>query len=118
MSTTRRVRRRRRRWRQQVRHALVDQPRFLAAGDHVDAEAEHRARAQQEIVAVARLAQGLAQDVTGAGASFPAPLYAKWAADYNKATGVKHQLPVGRLRRRHQADRCQDGRLRRLRHAR
>jgi phosphate transport system substrate-binding protein len=30
-----------------------------------------------------------AQDVTGAGATFPAPLYAKWAADYNKATGVK-----------------------------
>lgn len=30
-----------------------------------------------------------AQDVTGAGASFPAPVYAKWAADYNKATGVK-----------------------------
>jgi phosphate transport system substrate-binding protein len=29
------------------------------------------------------------QDVTGAGATFPAPLYAKWAADYNKATGVK-----------------------------
>lgn len=30
-----------------------------------------------------------AQDATGAGASFPAPLYAKWAGDYNKATGVK-----------------------------
>ncbi|MDP1938519.1 MAG: phosphate ABC transporter substrate-binding protein PstS [Hylemonella sp.] len=30
-----------------------------------------------------------AQDVTGAGASFPAPLYSKWAAEYNKATGVK-----------------------------
>ena len=30
-----------------------------------------------------------AQGVTGAGASFPAPLYSKWAADYNKATGVK-----------------------------
>ena len=30
-----------------------------------------------------------AQDVTGAGATFPAPLYAKWASDYNKATGVK-----------------------------
>jgi len=30
-----------------------------------------------------------AQDVTGAGASFPAPLYAKWAADYNRATGQK-----------------------------
>lgn len=30
-----------------------------------------------------------AQDVTGAGASFPAPLYAKWADAYHKATGVK-----------------------------
>jgi phosphate transport system substrate-binding protein len=30
-----------------------------------------------------------AQDVTGAGATFPAPLYAKWASDYNKATGIK-----------------------------
>jgi phosphate transport system substrate-binding protein len=30
-----------------------------------------------------------AQEVTGAGASFPAPVYAKWASDYNKATGVK-----------------------------
>ncbi|NJM44605.1 MAG: phosphate ABC transporter substrate-binding protein PstS [Brachymonas sp.] len=31
----------------------------------------------------------IAQEITGAGASFPAPLYSKWAADYNKATGVK-----------------------------
>ena len=30
-----------------------------------------------------------AQEATGAGASFPAPLYAKWASDYHKATGVK-----------------------------
>ncbi len=30
-----------------------------------------------------------AQDVTGAGASFPAPLYSKWAADYNKATNIR-----------------------------
>jgi len=29
------------------------------------------------------------QDVTGAGASFPAPLYSKWAAEYNKAQGQK-----------------------------
>jgi len=28
-------------------------------------------------------------DVTGAGASFPAPLYARWAADYHKATGAR-----------------------------
>jgi phosphate transport system substrate-binding protein len=32
---------------------------------------------------------GLAQDVTGAGATFPAPIYAKWADAYNKATGAK-----------------------------
>ncbi len=31
----------------------------------------------------------LAQDVTGAGASFPAPVYAKWADTYNKATGAR-----------------------------
>ena len=30
-----------------------------------------------------------AQEITGAGATFPAPIYAKWAADYNKATGVR-----------------------------
>ncbi|MEL4178903.1 phosphate ABC transporter substrate-binding protein PstS [Roseateles sp. PN1] len=30
-----------------------------------------------------------AQDVTGAGASFPAPIYAKWADSYNKASGVR-----------------------------
>ena len=31
----------------------------------------------------------VAQDVTGAGATFPAPLYSKWASDYNKSTGIK-----------------------------
>jgi phosphate transport system substrate-binding protein len=31
----------------------------------------------------------IAQDVTGAGASFPAPVYAKWADAYNKATGAR-----------------------------
>jgi phosphate transport system substrate-binding protein len=31
----------------------------------------------------------VAQQITGAGASFPAPLYAKWADAYNKATGVR-----------------------------
>ncbi len=49
-------------------------------------------RAMQGLTAVALLAgagMAAAQDVTGAGASFPAPLYSKWAAEYNKATGVK-----------------------------
>lgn len=31
----------------------------------------------------------LAEDVTGAGATFPAPIYAKWASQYNTATGNK-----------------------------
>ena len=30
-----------------------------------------------------------AQDITGAGATFPAPLYSKWASEYNRSTGVK-----------------------------
>jgi len=30
-----------------------------------------------------------AQEAVGAGASFPAPLYAKWASDFNKSTGAK-----------------------------
>ena len=30
-----------------------------------------------------------AQEVVGAGASFPAPIYAKWADAYKKATGNK-----------------------------
>jgi phosphate transport system substrate-binding protein len=39
------------------------------------------------VMSIATLAT--AQDVTGAGASFPAPLYSKWASDYNKSTNVK-----------------------------
>ncbi|GAB2575854.1 phosphate ABC transporter substrate-binding protein PstS [Ramlibacter solisilvae] len=39
--------------------------------------------------ALAATGVATAQEVTGAGASFPAPVYAKWAADYNKATGAK-----------------------------
>ena len=30
-----------------------------------------------------------AQEITGAGATFPAPLYAKWASEYNRATNIK-----------------------------
>lgn len=30
-----------------------------------------------------------AQDITGAGATFPAPLYSKWASEYNKSTGIR-----------------------------
>ncbi|HEX6708077.1 MAG TPA: phosphate ABC transporter substrate-binding protein PstS [Albitalea sp.] len=46
----------------------------------------------RSIVAVGlTLAAGaaLAEDVTGAGATFPAPLYAKWADAYNKANGAR-----------------------------
>ena len=34
-------------------------------------------------------AMAMAQDVTGAGATFPAPIYAKWADAYNKASGAR-----------------------------
>ena len=39
------------------------------------------------LAAVAITAQG--QDITGAGATFPAPLYAKWADTYRKDTGTR-----------------------------
>jgi phosphate transport system substrate-binding protein len=32
-------------------------------------------------------ADNIAMNITGAGASFPQPIYAKWSADYNAATG-------------------------------
>mgnify|MGYP000994463521 FL=1 len=40
---------------------------------------------------ITALASGaaMAQDVTGAGATFPAPIYAKWADAYHKATGAR-----------------------------
>lgn len=41
------------------------------------------------LLAGAAAAPSNAQEVTGAGASFPAPLYSRWAADYNKATNVR-----------------------------
>ncbi len=37
----------------------------------------------------APLALAQVQEIVGAGATFPAPLYVRWAADYNKATGVR-----------------------------
>ena len=41
------------------------------------------------LASVSHVNLAVAQEITGAGATFPAPLYAKWASDYNKATGVK-----------------------------
>ena len=43
------------------------------------------------LICAVALASGavFAQDVTGAGATFPAPIYAKWADAYNKATGAR-----------------------------
>ena len=39
------------------------------------------------LAAVAMTTQ--AQEITGAGATFPAPLYSKWASEYNKSTNIK-----------------------------
>ncbi len=45
----------------------------------------------KKLLAILLLAVGLTANaqVNGAGATFPAPLYAKWAAEYAKETGVK-----------------------------
>ena len=40
------------------------------------------------IAAILFSSTAMAADITGAGATFPYPVYAKWAEDYKKATGV------------------------------
>src|SRR6185369_1084918 len=40
-------------------------------------------------LALGGLGHAVAAEVTGAGATFPAPIYAKWADAYQKATGNK-----------------------------
>ena len=40
-------------------------------------------------LSISHVGGSLAQEITGAGATFPAPIYAKWAEAYHKATGVK-----------------------------
>jgi phosphate transport system substrate-binding protein len=47
----------------------------------------HKAIAAAALGAIATFAS--AQEVTGAGATFPAPVYSKWADAYNKATSVR-----------------------------
>ena len=40
--------------------------------------------------------EGTYVDLTGAGATFPAPLYSKWFDEYNKLTGIKiNYQPIG-----------------------
>lgn len=47
-------------------------------------------------MAVAIVAPAHAQDLTGAGATFPYPLYSKWFSDYASRTGVKiNYQPIG-----------------------
>src|SRR2546428_8667210 len=38
-------------------------------------------------------AQALAADITGAGATFPYPVYAKWADAYKKSTRIRLHYP-------------------------
>ena len=40
------------------------------------------------LIAAAAIAPAIARDISGAGATFPFPLYAKWAEAYKKETGV------------------------------
>lgn len=40
-------------------------------------------------IAVASISAYAQESVTGAGATFPAPIYSKWADSYNKETGVR-----------------------------
>ncbi len=67
--------------------------------------------------ALAITTAAVAADISGAGATFPYPVYSKWADAYKKADRHRSQLSVDRLGRRHQADQGEDGDVRRFRHA-
>ena len=47
-----------------------------------------RAFASAAVLATAGIATAAAVDITGAGATFPYPIYAKWAAAYRNETGI------------------------------
>ena len=52
--------------------------------------------AAASVAAGVMVAPAAAADISGAGATFPYPIYAKWAEAYNKATGVAvNYQPVG-----------------------
>ena len=69
-------------------------------------------------LAMAALAsQAQAADISAAGATFPYPIYAKWAAAYKGVSGTRPELSVHRLRRRHRPDQGKDRDVWRLRHA-
>ena len=44
--------------------------------------------AAASVIAAAGLTQAIAADISGAGATFPYPIYAKWADAYKKQTGI------------------------------
>ena len=60
---------------------------LVGCGQKTETSQQGASAAQQ--TASAPAATGGAGNITGAGASFPAPLYAKWAAEYANTTGVK-----------------------------
>ena len=62
-------------------------------------------------------ASAFAGDITGAGATFPYPIYSKWAAAYKTEDRHRLELPVDRFGRRHRTDQGEDRHVRRVRHA-
>ncbi len=54
--------------------------------------------------AVALIGVAQATDISGAGATFPTPIYSKWADAYKKQTGVGMNYQSIGLRWRHQTD--------------
>ena len=59
----------------------------------VDAPADEAAQTgtvssePSQTASTAEVSDDISMNITGAGASFPQPIYAKWSADYNSATG-------------------------------
>ena len=82
------------------------------SGDRLSLETSMFKNFATALVATAAAAslgvQAKAADITGAGATFPQPIYNKWGELYKGATQNSLNYQGIRLRRRHQADRSQD----------
>ena len=69
------------------------------------------------VAGVVLTASASAAEISGAGATFPYPIYAKWAEAYKAATGIGlNYQSIGSGGGIKQIE-AQDGRFRRLRHA-
>ena len=69
---------------------------------------------KRDAAVAAAVQQKGVKELTGAGATFPYPLYSKMFSEYDKALRGEGELSIDRLGRRHSTAQGTDGRFRRI----